>query len=659
MEPPHKRLKHDDCTVACICPMGVELAAVKGMLDDTYPSLPSRRSTVNYLLGRIGEHNIIIAVMPGTGNNRAAQIAIQLLNDFPSIRFGLLVGIGGGVPSEIYDIRLGDVVVSKPTDTFGGVVQYELGKQIVGGQFQRTGSLKKPPCMLLAAVQQLEAKHRMEESEVPAHLAKMLEKYPKMKRGGYTFLGAEEDVLFDLNYIHEAGDTCSACDQNRLVNRRPRDDSTPEIIYGTIGSGNTVIKDETTREKLRRDLGILCVEMEAAGLMDEYPCLVIRGICDYADSHKNKRWQPYAAATATAYMKELLSIIPAAQIEASKAIDANDIITTLKNHYDHHSADLRAHVDMQVLKIDQKPDLSKLPTAGDAAFDSHADEHDARCLPGTRVELLENIKKWAAAPHSQSIFWLNGVAGTGKSTISRTVAQSFADNGVLSASFFFKRGERDRGNAALLFTTIAARLANIPSLATQIRDAIDADPDLPRKALKEQFEHLIIKPLGNFEGGPISPKTIVFVIDALDECERDDDVRVIIRLLSQARTLSSVRLRTFVTSRPELPIRLGFSNIKGKYQDLVLHKIPKPTIEHDIAVFMKYKLKEIRDQYNGLSSSDRQLPSNWPDIEAIRTLVQMAVPLFIFAATICLFIKDDPASRLNEVLNYHSMTEHD
>lgn len=149
------------------------------------------------------------------------------------------------------------------------------------------------------------------------------------------------------------------------------------------------------------------------------------------------------------------------------------------------------------------------------------------------------------------------------------------------------------------------------------------------------------------------------MIDALDECDKDDDVRAIISLLSQAKTLSLVQLRTFVTSRPELPIRLGFNTVKGQYQDLVLHEIPKPIIEHDIAVFLEYKFKEIRDEYNGLSVGDQQLPLNWPGTDAMQTLVQMAVPLFIFATTTCRFIKDDPASRLNEVLNYHSMTKHD
>ncbi|KAM3085030.1 hypothetical protein ACMFMG_003467 [Clarireedia jacksonii] len=244
------------------------------------------------------------------------------------------------------------------------------------------------------------------------------------------------------------------------------------------------------------------------------------------------------------------------------------------------------------------------------------------------------------------------MAGTGKSTISRTVAQSFADKGFLCVSFFFKRGERNRGNAALLFTTIAAQLvAKEPVLAASIRDAIDTDPALPGKALKEQFDQLILRPLEILNGDPSSLKKIVLVIDALDECERDNDVKVIIHLLSQARML-----RTFVTSRPELPPRLGFNDIKGQYQDLILHEIPTPIIEHDITAFLEDKLSEIRNKHNRLGSGNLQLPSGWPGPEIIRTLVQMAVPLFIFASTVCRFIDDpawlNPAKQLAKVVEY-------
>jgi len=275
--------------------------------------------------------------------------------------------------------------------------------------------------------------------------------------------------------------------------------------------------------------------------------------------------------------------------------------------------------------------------------------------------------RWADDPQGESIFWLNGMAGTGKSTISRTVAQSFADKGDLGASFFFKRGELNRDDATRLFKTITAQLiAKDSSLATHVIAAIEADPAITGKSLREQFEKFILeplrkKPLGNLKGDPDEVKQIVFVIDALDECRREDDIKVVLHLLSQPQALSSVRLRAFVTSRPELPIRLGFNGIKGSYQDLVLHEIPKTVIEHDIGVFLNYKLIKIRDNYNSLSCSERHLPLDWPGPEIVKTLVQMAIPLFIFAATICRFIEDqawcDPASQLAKVLEYQSRTQ--
>jgi nucleoside phosphorylase len=308
-------LSQRDYTVACICPMGVELAPVKALLDQTHPSLPTQRDQNSYTLGAIGGHNIVIAILPEIGTSSAATVGTQLLNDFPSVRFGLLVGIGGGVPdlaNEI-DIRLGDIVVSKPTKAAGGVVQYDMGKETLNG-FERTGTLNKPPAVLRAAVQQLVAQHELEDSHVPLYLSKMLEKFSKMKEK-YTHPGAEHDRLFATAYEHQGGKTCASCDSSQVVRRPPRSSLIPFIHYGTIGSANRVVKNAAQREKLKSgDLDIMCVEMEAAGLMDSFPCLVIRGICDYADSHKNQKWQPYAAATAAAYMKEILSIIPAQEV---------------------------------------------------------------------------------------------------------------------------------------------------------------------------------------------------------------------------------------------------------------------------------------------------------------------------------------------------------
>lgn len=130
MGPSRPDLTHDDYTIACICPMGVELAAVEGMMDELHQNLPSSIDKNTYTYGRMGAHDIVVAVMPKAGNDRAAAVATQLSNDFRSIRFCLLIGIGGGIPDLARDIgiRLGDVVVSRPSNRFGGVVQFDRGK---------------------------------------------------------------------------------------------------------------------------------------------------------------------------------------------------------------------------------------------------------------------------------------------------------------------------------------------------------------------------------------------------------------------------------------------------------------------------------------------------------------------------------------------------
>lgn len=309
-------------TVAIICPMAVELAPVEAMLDVLHPDLPTSRIDHNvYTVGSLGEHNVVVAIMPGIGTNSSAVVATQLLNDFPSIRFTLLVGIGGGIPDDEQDIRLGDVVVSQPTNTFGGVVQYDMGKCHPNGMFQRTGALRKPPPILSATVEKLKARHLRDGTQITEHLVDMMARFPKLL-DTYSRPSSDHDQLFHETYSHRGSQGCSDCDFENLVSRKPRYSHDPKVHYGTIGSANALIRDSVTRNHLKQDSGIICVEMEAAGLMETFPCLVIRGICDYADSHKNNIWQPFAAAAAAAYMKEVLLMIPPKEVaRESRAID--------------------------------------------------------------------------------------------------------------------------------------------------------------------------------------------------------------------------------------------------------------------------------------------------------------------------------------------------
>jgi nucleoside phosphorylase len=302
------RPRRGDYTVGWICALPVELAAAQEMLDEEYEDLERDDSDNNlYSLGSIAGHNVVIVCLPAgrIGNNPAAAVAIQMRATFKGIRFGLIVGIGGGVPSTEANVRLGDVVVSQPQGTFGGVVQYDAGKTTPSG-FKRTGSLNAPPQILLAAVARVRANELRGRSKLSDYISKIscIPKFQRKKAG--------PDVLFEAEYDHEGGPICDKCSIDRQEARLPRDSEEEVVVhYGTIASGNQVMRDGRTRDRLSRELaGILCFEMEAAGLIDNFPCLVIRGICDYADSHKNKSWQPYAAGTAAAYAKEVLSVIP-------------------------------------------------------------------------------------------------------------------------------------------------------------------------------------------------------------------------------------------------------------------------------------------------------------------------------------------------------------
>jgi nucleoside phosphorylase len=312
--------ENQEYTVGWICALPLEMAAAEAMLDEVHeePREQHISDTNNYLLGSIGQHNIVVACLPDgiCGTASAAAVATQMLCSFESIRIGLMVGIGGGIPGKDCDIRLGDVVVSTPGKTHGGVVQYDYGKT-VKGQFKQTGSLNKPPPILLKAISRLRAKHELYESKIPQFLAEMIVKYPKMK-ASYSHQSALTDRLYQADYDHVGnGNTCESCDVSKVIDREDRDTTVPFIHYGVIASGNQVIKDGIGRDRLRKEFDIICFEMEAAGLMDNFPCLVIRGICDYADSHKNKHWQKYAAGTAAAYAKEILEVIPPAQVYES------------------------------------------------------------------------------------------------------------------------------------------------------------------------------------------------------------------------------------------------------------------------------------------------------------------------------------------------------
>ncbi len=294
------------------------------------------------------------------------------------MRLGLLVGVGSGAPSPTDDVRLGDVVVGIPTDENGSVIQFGPAPDAGGDDdksggcsggggggggssgdgdgcygrcqrpFVRTRCLNAPPHALLSALSVLKALHGLNGSSACDILAQAAQKFSKTqyvvpvagdsgsgsgsgsgggggRGGGEGKEGWEEmDRLYQTDYVHVRGSSrnniCGRCDASMLVQRPRRDLDGPAVHYGMIASGDQEIECGIMRDLAKQALGALCFEREVAGLMDNFPCLVIRGICDYADTHKSVCWQSYAAATAAAFAKELLEYTPPQEIEEMATI---------------------------------------------------------------------------------------------------------------------------------------------------------------------------------------------------------------------------------------------------------------------------------------------------------------------------------------------------
>lgn len=334
-----------------------------------------------YTLGEIADHKIAIAVLPHGeyGTSSAATVATNMLHSFPNIRVGLMVGVGGGAPTAENDIRLGDIVVSSPRDGTGGVYQYDYGKRIQNSEFKPTGHLNQPPSAVLTAMSMLKSRYETDGHRIHESIEAILESRPRLKKK-YGCPGREHDVLYASNIVHpldtpekDCRESCTTQSHDSINNHKRamngkdpavpkheqrRDDQSrasdtpdpkeedqahqnscelrssnivyrqerslvednPAIHYGAIASGNSLIKDAHLRDELAKKKGIMCFEMEAAGLMNRLPCLVVRGICDYSDSHKNKEWQGYAAMTASAYTKDLLKCIPPWSLEREQRL---------------------------------------------------------------------------------------------------------------------------------------------------------------------------------------------------------------------------------------------------------------------------------------------------------------------------------------------------
>ncbi|KAK2785207.1 hypothetical protein FQN52_008544 [Onygenales sp. PD_12] len=567
-----KNLTHNDYTVGWVSALPLELAAATAMLDQIHPDLPVPLGDHNtYTLGSIGKHNIVIACLPiGTiGTSSAATVATQMVRTFPSIKVGLLVGIGGGMPPKV---RLGDVVVGTPVGQYSGVVQWDMGKAEYGG-FVQTGAIDSPPWLLRTALSKLVTNHESQVPKVYQYLDDLGKNWPGLVPR-YTWSDSREDPLSTPIRTHGSQSRLQVIimtlmsyligwsvlapmdlGANRMTdstvntgsNGAQRKPGEIGIHYGLIASGNQVIKDVQFRDVINERLGgnVLCFEMEAAGLVD-FPCLVIRGICDYADSQKNKDWQEYAAMVAAAYARELLGYVRPSDV---------DMASPVKERVD-QIFDTVSRIEPDVLRIQtmlsHDEDIKILDWLAPDDYETQHNIHFSERQQGTGLWLLENaqFKTWATTKE-QTLF-CPGIPGAGKTILTSIVIDHLeekfkADPKIGIAYIYCNFKQQDKQKINDLLASVLKQLLVSKSQSS-----------LP-ESIKKLYDHLkskqtrpeLDKILEVFHSVAAIFSKVFIIIDALDECLAYDRRRFLSELFN-LQTQHGVNI--FATSRdiPEI-----------------------------------------------------------------------------------------------------------
>ncbi|OGE49580.1 hypothetical protein PENARI_c020G07591 [Penicillium arizonense] len=590
-----------DYTVGWICALPKEQTAATAMLDQIHSDIPKPPNDPNtYTLGCIGRHNIVITCLPKgkIGNNSAATSAAQMARTFPSIKVGLMVGIGGGIPPRV---RLGDVVISVPVAEFPGVVQWDIGKVEEDG-FKRIGALNNPPTALLTALTKLETKHEMHGSRIRQYLDDLGSKYPNLV-SKYTWSDSLQDplsspavsdhsrsgwqvILFSLwslvlaLYRYLSGSGLLAVDSRAEsavptvyhdVHNTRRRSADVRVHYGLIASGNKVIKNAVDRDRLNESLGgnVLCVEMEAAGLMNNFPCIVIRGICDYADAQKNKDWQEYAAAIAAACAKELLEHVQPNDVDGERPLKdiLGDVNATLQR--------TDANVKTIRSKLDRKEDLEILDWLTGIDYGPQHSDHLKRRQSGTGQWFLDSVEYQNWRSSSQQTLLGVGIPGAGKTILAAIVIDDLTtrfghDSSIGIAYIYFNFRQKQQQRREDLVSSLLKQLSQgWPSLPDRVENLYNKHT---RKKTRPSFDELCKALL---YVAALYSKTFI-IVDALDECEVSDGC--LSSLLSEIFALQSkAAVNLFATSRP-------IPEIEERFDGCTLHHISAS--EEDIRSYL-------------------------------------------------------------------------
>ncbi|PYH92040.1 purine and uridine phosphorylase, partial [Aspergillus ellipticus CBS 707.79] len=548
----------EEYTVGWICAINTEYTAAQAFLDEKHeaPEPLSPADNNAYTVGMIGKHKVVIAVLPDGeyGISSAAIVARDMLHSFPNVKIGLLVGIGGGAPSPKHDIRLGDIVVSAIRGGKGSVFQYDFGKAKQGQDFETTGVLNQPPISLRTALNALQSEYESDGHQLEESVNSILEKKPRLQKR-YKRPNPDSDRLYRSDCVHPLDDeggctvTCGD-DPSHLIlrHKRTEDEDNPVIHYGLIASSNQLMKNALIRDRFAAEKDVLCFEMEAAGLMNHFPCLVIRGICDYADSHKSKEWQGYAAMVAAAYAKDLLHRIPLSRIEAEKRI--GDILSDLQNVvYDHRDI-AKKQLELQQNSVKRRLTEKQeeclqlfLLTIGatDATYEWYKDRAGDR-VEGTCKWFLNhaNFRRWSEQESGPLL--VSADPGCGKSVLARHLIDNILPRSSTICYFFFKDQDQNTVRQALC-ALLHQLFSQKPSLIEHAMEHFKTDgPKLIRSTIK--LWTVLEKALNDPQTG-----SVIIVLDALDECAESEFENLMQNLKRNSLQSDGGKIKFLFTSR--------------------------------------------------------------------------------------------------------------
>ncbi|KAL8330732.1 hypothetical protein RB593_001618 [Gaeumannomyces tritici] len=623
----------DDFEIAIICALTQEVDAVKALFDERWDGHgqdgygKDARDPYAYAYGRIGRHNVVVPHMAGMGKVNAAEVATNCRLSFPGVKIALVVGVCAGVPDvsggpgRKTEVILGDVIISE------GVVQYDFGRQTDAGFSTKVTpleSLGRPITEIRSLVAML--KSRDDHKRLLRDMSEYLDVLQGEKDLEAGYPGVEQDWLFESAYGHtEPTKKCEdLCDRAKLV-RRDRlqglNPPTPGVHFGLIASGDKVMKSASDRDKIVRDHNVVAFEMESAGVWDVIPCVVIKGVCDYADSHKAKGWQKRAAAAAAACMKAFLVRLEPFKIRGRTLLATRGGAETFEADGDGSPAFAQSCAtgagasgsvrDSCTSKTNvQNPGPVELPELQaclqSLSFPQMTNRfHDIQpAKEKTCVWLLRHTKYRTWADRERSILWIMGKPGSGKSTLMKYALDNHrqlpgaANDDIVFSFFFHARGHDLQKTPLGFWLSLLHRLLELaPAALAHVVQAYGQKKANHGKHEEGKWQWHQNELHSMFKSALpeiLQARRVLIYVDALDECGRDNAVALVRQFNSVLHGRSAdAGFRRFhiCFSCRHFPI----VNPRGRQNDL-LEINPEKENKGDIQAYVHGMLSDLQGQ---------------------------------------------------------------